>query len=120
MISSTLHQMADLSLKDLNFDDDADDEEKIEGGKLKGFLNLLPYANSKMANILFARELARKLRYCESGINTYALCPGLVRTDLFLQENVSWKKKLLYRATIGISGLSVQKVLSLDLKFDLF
>ncbi len=38
------------------------------------------YAQSKLANILFATELSRRLR--GSGINVYAVHPGVVSTEL--------------------------------------
>jgi NAD(P)-dependent dehydrogenase (short-subunit alcohol dehydrogenase family) len=39
------------------------------------------YQQSKLANILFSRELARRLE--GSGVATYSLHPGLVFTNLF-------------------------------------
>ena len=42
------------------------------------------YSQSKLANILFTRELARRLGK-NSNINTYALHPGAVRTE-FLRD----------------------------------
>ncbi|HEY0193751.1 MAG TPA: SDR family oxidoreductase [Kofleriaceae bacterium] len=41
------------------------------------------YAVSKLANVLFAKELARKLE--GSGVTTYALHPGVVATDVWRQ-----------------------------------
>jgi len=38
------------------------------------------YCHSKLANNLFARELARRTEGC--GISVYCLRPGMVRTDL--------------------------------------
>ena len=38
------------------------------------------YAQSKLANILFTTELARRLK--GSGVNTYSLHPGVIQTDL--------------------------------------
>lgn len=39
------------------------------------------YANSKLANVYFCREFAK--RFPNNGVNTYALCPGWVYTALF-------------------------------------
>jgi NAD(P)-dependent dehydrogenase (short-subunit alcohol dehydrogenase family) len=39
------------------------------------------YGQSKLANILFTRELARRLGK-NSNINTYAVMPGIVRTEI--------------------------------------
>ncbi|XP_018367902.1 PREDICTED: retinol dehydrogenase 11-like, partial [Trachymyrmex cornetzi] len=42
------------------------------------------YAQSKLANILFTKELARKLKEADiHGINTYSLHPGMIPTRLF-------------------------------------
>jgi len=38
------------------------------------------YNDSKMANVLFTKELAKRLE--GTGVQTYALCPGLVKTDI--------------------------------------
>jgi retinol dehydrogenase-11 len=39
------------------------------------------YANSKLCNIFFTKELAKKLR--GTGVTTYSLHPGLVKTHIF-------------------------------------
>lgn len=39
------------------------------------------YAQSKLANVLFSKELAR--RFQGMGVKTYSLHPGIVRTELF-------------------------------------
>ncbi|XP_018302940.1 retinol dehydrogenase 11-like, partial [Mycetomoellerius zeteki] len=42
------------------------------------------YAQSKLANILFTKELARKLKEADiHGINVYSLHPGMIPTGLF-------------------------------------
>ena len=46
------------------------------------------YADSKLANILFTKELADRLK--DTNITTYCLHPGLVKTDVFRQ----WEHKL--------------------------
>ncbi len=38
------------------------------------------YSNSKLANALFNKELAKRLE--GTGVNCYALCPGIVETEL--------------------------------------
>ncbi|KAJ1525548.1 hypothetical protein ONE63_010353 [Megalurothrips usitatus] len=50
----------------------------------KNYKPLLAYARSKLANMLFTRELAR--RFKDSGVdhvNSYCLHPGVVATELF-------------------------------------
>lgn len=66
-LTSTLHWIA---MSGLDFDD-LQAERSYDG--------LLAYARSKLANIHFTRELARRLD--GSGITVNSLCPGLVATD---------------------------------------
>ncbi|CAG7833689.1 unnamed protein product [Allacma fusca] len=63
-------QMAQLDVDNLNLDCG------LEKSNLSVYA---PYGNSKLATILFTRELARRLGE-NSNINTYALCPGAVFT----------------------------------------
>ncbi len=68
VVSSRLHSWATMNnLKDLNWDRRTYDAHKA-------------YAQSKLANIMFARELARRTR--SSNVNVYAVHPGIVNTDL--------------------------------------
>ncbi len=39
------------------------------------------YSNSKLANILHAKELGRRLS--RDGVNTYSLHPGVISTEIF-------------------------------------
>ena len=48
------------------------DDLMFEKTRSHGFGNLHPYGNSKLANMLFIKELAKKLE--GTGITTYALC----------------------------------------------
>ena len=79
-VSSAAHQRCKL-----NFDD------------LQGEANYNPWAayqRSKLANILFTRELARRL--AGTGVTVNALHPGFVRTEIFRAEgSTGW---LLRRA----------------------
>ncbi len=53
----------------------------------------LPYCQSKLANILFTAELARRLE--NTGITTYSLHPGVILTDM--PRNLHWfRKGLVY------------------------
>ncbi|KAL6423558.1 hypothetical protein ACFW04_010241 [Cataglyphis niger] len=68
-VSSLAHIFGNIHFNDMNLE--------RSYGPLKG------YAQSKLANILFTKELARRLKKAEiSGINVYSLHPGVVRTDL--------------------------------------
>jgi NAD(P)-dependent dehydrogenase (short-subunit alcohol dehydrogenase family) len=65
-LSSMIAPYAELDVKNLNL-------ENVNPAKH------IPYANSKLANILFTKELARRLG--DSNITVYALCPGAVFTE---------------------------------------
>ncbi|XP_077167433.1 dehydrogenase/reductase SDR family member 13-like [Paroedura picta] len=59
------------------------------GGPLKYFQ---AYCNSKLANILYARELANRLE--GTSVTCYALHPGTVNTELFRNASI-WLKPIL-------------------------
>ncbi|XP_054857824.1 dehydrogenase/reductase SDR family member 13-like [Eublepharis macularius] len=63
--------------------------QKPVDGLLKSFQ---AYCNSKLANILYTRELAKRLE--GTGITCYAVDPGLVKTGIFRQHPI-WAKLLL-------------------------
>ncbi|CAH0547621.1 unnamed protein product [Brassicogethes aeneus] len=73
IISSSLHERGKIHLNNLN-----------SCGEME-VKNL--YANSKLANIYFCRELARRTE--KRGINVYACCPGWVYTKLF-RHSIKW------------------------------
>lgn len=66
-VSSGSHWNARLDLNDLNFD--------------RFYFGLRAYGRSKLANILFTYELARRIK--ETNITVNALHPGRVGTDIF-------------------------------------
>ena len=70
VVGSVGYQSAALNLDDLN----------MEKGTSLGFSSLRPYFNSKLCNMLFARELSKRLE--GQDVNVYTLCPGLVDTGL--------------------------------------
>jgi NAD(P)-dependent dehydrogenase (short-subunit alcohol dehydrogenase family) len=47
--------------------------------KTRGISGFPAYASSKLANVLFSNELARRLE--GTGVTTYALHPGVIKTD---------------------------------------
>ena len=69
-VSSDAHRQ----VKALDFDN-------IDGRKAWGLRGFTPYAQSKLANVLFTRELARRL--AGTGVTVNALHPGVVATDIF-------------------------------------
>ncbi|CAG2100594.1 unnamed protein product, partial [Medioppia subpectinata] len=66
-VSSGIHLFGQIHLDNVN----------LRNGAYNPFFS---YAQSKLANVLFSRELAKRLRY--SNISTYSLTPGVVNTDL--------------------------------------
>jgi len=52
----------------------------------RSMTGLSEYAVSKLANVLFSQELARRL--AERGIHTYALHPGVIASEIW--RNVPW------------------------------
>lgn len=61
---------------------------------------LRSYAQSKLANVLFVYEWARR---CPSNVSTYAVQPGLVQTDIGLKGN-TWLHRLAWRVRRNMSG----------------
>lgn len=61
----------------------------------RGYAGMRAYAQSKLANILFTRELARRLS--GSGVAAYSVHPGTVRTG-FAREDASRLFRLVLRA----------------------
>ena len=64
---------------EINFDD-------LEGAG--GFAAWRAYGQSKLANLLFTRELARRLE--GTGVTANALHPGVVATNLFMHLPLMW------------------------------
>lgn len=95
-VSSTNQLIADLDLDDLML-------KKVEN---LGFQNSLPYNNSKLANSLFTMELAKRLE--GTSVNTYALCPGLVNTQVF--RSFTPFRKFYTRMNLMVAGLTPEQV----------
>lgn len=76
-VSSQAHRLAQLDLDDLDLE--------------KNFSGLRAYANSKLMNLLFTYELARRLHH--SGITANALHPGFVRSR-FDRHLTGWYRAL--------------------------
>ncbi|MGH3406166.1 MAG: SDR family oxidoreductase [Streptosporangiaceae bacterium] len=62
--------------------------------RTRGITGLSAYAVSKLCNVLFAQELAR--RTADRGITTYALHPGVVASDIW--RRVPWPVRSLMTA----------------------
>ncbi|XP_035689362.1 retinol dehydrogenase 11-like [Branchiostoma floridae] len=82
VVSSSVHkQCQGINFEDINYE--------------KDYVAFPVYCQSKLANLLFTRELARRLE--GSGVTVYAAHPGLVRTELWrtLPELYGWKFTLM-------------------------
>lgn len=76
-VSSLAHTMCKLKIDDLNSEKSYDETDV--------------YCQSKLANVLFTRELAKRLE--GTGVTVSALHPGVVATEIFrnsaiLQSNI--------------------------------
>ena len=56
------------------------DWDKVRG-KTRSYTAMKEYAVSKLSNVLFTKELARRLE--GTGVTTYAVHPGVVATDIW-------------------------------------
>ncbi|XP_039982785.1 retinol dehydrogenase 12, like isoform X2 [Xiphias gladius] len=70
-VSSMAHFWGSINLEDIN------SEKSYDKNKV--------YSQSKLANVLFTRSLAKRLE--GTGVTTYSLHPGVVRTDLWRHLN---------------------------------
>ena len=70
-VASVAHIIGEINFEDINF--------------TKNYDKYAAYSQSKLANILFTRELANRL--AETNIRCYCLHPGLIRTDLWRHMN---------------------------------
>ncbi|KAM9337379.1 retinol dehydrogenase 12, like isoform 1-T1 [Symphorus nematophorus] len=70
-VSSLAHTWGSINLEDINSE--------------KGYDKNKAYAQSKLANVLFSRSLAKRLE--GTGVTTYSLHPGVVQTELWRHLN---------------------------------
>ncbi|KAM3860501.1 retinol dehydrogenase 12-like [Diretmus argenteus] len=70
-VSSMAHAWGTINLEDINSE--------------KGYEKKAAYSQSKLANVLFTRSLANKLK--DTGVTAYSLHPGVVQTDLWRHLN---------------------------------
>ncbi|KAM3625973.1 uncharacterized protein V6R79_020689 [Siganus canaliculatus] len=66
IVSSLAHEKGKIHFDDINLDKDYD--------------RMISYRQSKLANVLFSRELAARLQ--GTGVTVYSLHPGVIRTEL--------------------------------------
>lgn len=76
VVASLFHKMGKINRDDLNF-------------KTTKYSQWSAYAQSKLANILFTRALAKRLQ--GTGVVVNSLCPGGVKTDITRDQNIFMK-----------------------------
>ncbi|XP_062402568.1 retinol dehydrogenase 13-like isoform X2 [Sardina pilchardus] len=82
-VSSLAHERGEMYFDDINLD--------------KDYTPQKAYKQSKLANVLFSRELSRRLQ--GTGVNVYSLHPGIIHTELgrhFWPKLALWKR-ILYQ-----------------------
>jgi NAD(P)-dependent dehydrogenase (short-subunit alcohol dehydrogenase family) len=95
VLSSCFHDKAmgregDIDLDDLHFE-----RRRYDGWEA--------YAQSKLANLLHARELARRLE--GTGVTAVSAHPGWVRTNLMLHSMPVWVQDFILRPILGQMGM---------------
>ncbi|KAK5644591.1 hypothetical protein RI129_005891 [Pyrocoelia pectoralis] len=84
------------------------------------FAKALDYSNTKLCNLLFTTELAKKLD--TTGVTANAVHPGAVQTDFLKQPKTFWLKmlkismKLFYRTTEAGAQTSIYVSVSKDIE----
>ncbi|XP_063837637.1 retinol dehydrogenase 13-like [Ostrinia nubilalis] len=84
-VSSKAHTRYGINLEDPNY-------------KNRSYSPAEAYSQSKLANVLFSRELATKLKeHNIDGIHTYCLHPGVIKTELgrHLNESLFWGAQVI-------------------------
>jgi NAD(P)-dependent dehydrogenase (short-subunit alcohol dehydrogenase family) len=94
-LSSCFHDKAQGREGDIHFDDI-----HLERGKCDGWT---AYAQSKLANVLHAKELARRLK--GSGVTAVSLHPGWVRTNLVSNTMPVWVQDYVARPFLNLMGM---------------
>jgi len=76
-VSSQGHKLNMLNIEDLN------SERYAESRLYSLYYKWVQYGNSKLAQIMFTKELDRRLKATSSNVTVYSLHPGCILTDLF-------------------------------------
>ncbi|GJQ10333.1 hypothetical protein GpartN1_g5130.t1 [Galdieria partita] len=71
----------------------------------RNYSGFAAYGASKLANILFVKELDRRLKQQNANVGVYAVHPGAVRTELPRYILSSWWKKLLATPILPLTYL---------------
>lgn len=89
-VSSMAHQFGSINLEDINSE--------------KSYDKRGAYGQSKLANVLFTRSLAKRLE--GTGVTTYSLHPGVVQTDLW--RHLSGPQQVVMKAVSPFTKNSTQ------------
>ena len=94
ILSSCFHDKAMGKLGEIDFDDLHFRNRPYHGWEA--------YAQSKLANLLHAKELGRRLE--GSGVTAVSVHPGWVRTDLVRHQGPVWIQNVLLRPVFAMMG----------------
>ncbi|KAL4427898.1 hypothetical protein ABPG75_001987 [Micractinium tetrahymenae] len=81
VVSSSIHELGRIDLDDLNY-------------KKRPYRAWGSYAQSKLANVLFVRELACRLRSEGSTLEAFCLHPGIIHTNI--GSHIGWRARGFY------------------------
>ncbi|XP_013148572.1 PREDICTED: retinol dehydrogenase 12-like [Papilio polytes] len=90
-VSSKAHTRYGINFEDVNY-------------KKRPYSAMEAYSQSKLANVLFSRELAAKLKENNiEGVNTYSLHPGVIKTELgrHMNETMFRGARTLFGVLVG-------------------
>ena len=76
VVSSKVHKFGKINFDDLHW-------------RTRPYDSFGAYSQSKLANNLFATELARRETECKSGVSVYCVHPGTVKTEIIRHVNQS-------------------------------
>ncbi len=96
-VSSTAHMTGKIHFENINLRNNAYSPSKA-------------YSQSKLANVLFTRELAKRLGK-NSNIKVYCLHPGIIRTDLWRHSKSSALLKFISKIFFINEELGAQTTL---------
>ena len=94
-VSSVAHAGMGGIYGEIDFDDLNFDQRKYNPG--------VAYARSKLANVLHALDLARRLE--GSGVSAFSVHPGWIRSNLLRVTLARWAQNVLMRPFSGLLGL---------------
>lgn len=95
-VSSIMHHQGKLDVDDLNF-------------KRRKYLRINAYVQSKVANMLFAAELARRAEAVDVPLTSVAVHPGAAATDLFDPIVPTMGLRRMVRQIIALTAASVEE-----------